>query len=199
LLLHGGCRQSVPPAEMVEGELSPLVYQDRPPFVTVIHPQAKNSAASYESPVRNSALRVMKEGSATVKPAGAVGQLRLAQEKTVPTIVFHGDRDTTVHPRNGDQIIKQLTSSIAHNGGDARSENLPHVMTGRADVPRGRTYTRSLYRNGDGKTIAEQWVVHGAGHAWSGGSRGRRFTDAKGPDAGKEMLRFFFDRSSKDA
>jgi hypothetical protein len=26
---------------------------------------------------------------------------------TVPTIVFHGDRDVTVHPNNGDQILKR--------------------------------------------------------------------------------------------
>jgi poly(3-hydroxybutyrate) depolymerase len=26
---------------------------------------------------------------------------------SVPTIVFHGGRDTTVHPKNGDQIIEQ--------------------------------------------------------------------------------------------
>ena len=37
----------------------------------------------------------------------------------VPTIVFHGDRDTTVHPNNGDQIREQFvrtTSTQVHRG-----------------------------------------------------------------------------------
>ena len=57
-------------------------------------------------------------------------------------------------------------------------------------VPNGRRYTR-MHRDADGTPLAEHWVVHGAGHAWSGGSAAASYTDGKGPDASREMMRFF--------
>ena len=56
----------------------------------------------------------------------------------------------------------------------------------------GRGYTRSTYRGASDAAAAEHWVLHGGGHAWSGGHSAGSYTDAAGPDATAEMLRFFF-------
>ncbi len=103
-------------------------------------------------------------------------------EHDVPTIVFHGDRDTTVHPRNGAAVI-------ARAGGDVQVLTDPQ-----AAAQRGR-FTRSVRRDAQGRSVLEQWEIHGAGHAWSGGSRAGSFTDPSGPDATREMLRFFLDHA----
>jgi poly(3-hydroxybutyrate) depolymerase len=39
--------------------------------------------------------------------------------------------------------------------------------------------------------VAEHWLLHGAGHAWSGGDTQGSHTSAHGIDASAEMLRFF--------
>jgi poly(hydroxyalkanoate) depolymerase family esterase len=102
----------------------------------------------------------------------------------MPTIVFHGDRDTTVHPNNGDRILEQSTK--------ARSCTTK-VLRGRE--PHGHGYTRTVVTNGGGRAITEHWNIHGAGHAWSGGSPAGSYTDPRGPDASREMLRFFLQHS----
>lgn len=91
--------------------------------------------------------------------------------QAIPTIVFHGDVDTTVHPRNGDLVTPALALQTVENGEE-----------------RGRKYTRTV---SSGKPALEHWLVHGAGHAWSGGSVNGSYTDPRGPDATRAMLRFF--------
>ena len=102
----------------------------------------------------------------------------------VPTIVFHGDRDSTVHPNNGDQILGQSLRTT-------RTQKKVH----RGQVPGGHCYTRTIYADASGRGIFEHWNIHGAGHAWSGGSPVGSYTDPRGPDATKEMLRFFLEHS----
>ena len=102
----------------------------------------------------------------------------------MPTIVFHGDRDTTVHPNNGDRIVEQSAKAAGLKA---------TVSDGR--VPHGHAYTRTNLTDAGGRAISEHWNVHGAGHAWSGGSPAGSYTDPRGPDATREMLRFFLEHS----
>lgn len=100
--------------------------------------------------------------------------------KSLPIIVFHGDRDTTVHPANGDELIKRRRRHPAED-----------VVVEPGMVPDGHAYTRTVHRKPDGSIHAEHWVIHGSGHAWSGGDTRGSYTDGKGPSASREMMRFF--------
>ena len=100
-----------------------------------------------------------------------------ALPQPVPAITFHGDADPTVNIANSRSLGDQF-------GAGASRE----IET--CNPARGRAYTVSRQRQGD--TVAlEQWVVHGLGHAWSGGRTGGSYTDPTGPDASREMVRFF--------
>jgi poly(hydroxyalkanoate) depolymerase family esterase len=129
-------------------------------------------ASAHDVPSAFSAMR--GDGSPRLTPASGGSGTRV-----VPTIVFHGDRDVTVHPSNGDELIADAAKAAP-----ARHS----VERGQAS---GRTYTRSVYRTDRGDTVIEHWLVHGAAHAWSGGSAEGSYSDPAGPDASREMLRFF--------
>ncbi len=105
----------------------------------------------------------------------------------VPTIAFHGDGDGTVHHINADQVIAQSTPI---------SDLTKSVSEGR--TPDGMAYTCTVQGDASGRPVLEQWVIHGAGHAWSGGSSTGSYTEPRGPDASREMARFFL-AHAKDA
>ena len=108
----------------------------------------------------------------------------------VPLIVFHGDRDPTVAPANADCLIDQWLQ--ANGAGPHSPGRAAHDATvERGQVPEGHAYTRMIYHDAAGCTTAERWIVHQAGHAWSGGRPGGSYTDPRGPDASAEMVRFF--------
>lgn len=116
-----------------------------------------------------SALAAMRAGGrgAPVPPARA--------------IVFHGDRDSLVHPRNGAELFdrwKPVQPDVA-------------VQLHASPDDNGYAYTRRSIEDEFGRPALEHWVIHGAGHAWSGGSATGTHTDARGPDASREMVRFF--------
>jgi poly(hydroxyalkanoate) depolymerase family esterase len=103
----------------------------------------------------------------------------------MPTIVFHGDRDTTVDVGNGSAIVDRAVTNAERDVGPLRKA----IREGRSGD--GRPYTATTYRASRTASFVEYWVLHGAGHAWSGGFPEGSFTDALGPDASAEMVRFF--------
>ena len=117
-----------------------------------------------------SAFAAMRSGAAGTR-----------QKQAVPTIVFHGLADTTVHPGNGAAVITQTLNAMP---GLRRSTDTG-TSTG------GRSYRRISHNATDGRVMAEQWEISGAGHAWAGGQAAGSYTDPAGPDASREMLRFF--------
>jgi poly(hydroxyalkanoate) depolymerase family esterase len=127
---------------------------------------------------------------AAMKDGAAIGA-RLPS-KSIPLIVFHGDQDAMVNSRNGEQLVSQWL------GGPALSLR-QDTSTARAAEGNGRAFTRTLYRDGAGHVVAENWLVHDAGHAWSGGGSAGSFADPLGPDASREMMRFFSEVSQDSA
>ena len=114
-----------------------------------------------------SAFAAMSGGARPVRRAAKTAA-------TPPTIVFHGDADTTVNVVNGERVL-QAAGVVAR----------PEVTHGTTAM--GLPYSRSVFADAQ----AEQWTVHGAGHAWSGGDLAGSYTDPRGPDASAQMLRFF--------
>jgi len=123
-----------------------------------------------------SALAAMRGLRATLDP-----RYRASLFRSIPTIVFHGDLDTTVHSRNSAQAIAQARPQ-PHDGSTDTVEK---------GEENGRRYTRTIHADASGSTAVEHWLVHGAAHAWSGGSKSGSYTDPQGPDASGAMLKFF--------
>lgn len=133
--------------------------------------------AAHDMPSAFAAMRNGSDGT-TQTPTAQSGTPR----RIVPTIVFHGDRDTTVSPRNGEAVVAQAARAAALR-----------TRTEEGRVPGGHAYRRTRHVDADGQTVIEQWLVHGAGHAWFGGSPAGSYTDPHGPDATAKIVRFFME------
>ena len=123
------------------------------------------------------ALAAMRSGTRCM-PRGA--------HRLVPTIVFHGERDETVHPRHARHLVD--AALLASRPGRKSGAADPAPSTQALDHDVG---SRILYRDGLGRLIAERWQLDRLGHAWSGGSAAGSHTDPQGPDASAQFLRFF--------
>jgi poly(hydroxyalkanoate) depolymerase family esterase len=139
------------------------------------------AAVGIHSGLAYGAATDMPSAFAAMRQGGSSGRKAVPGCQTVPTIIFHGDRDATVHPDNGAQVVE-------HALGATRTQKKVH----RGQIPGGHGYVRTTHADGE-REILEHWIINGAGHAWSGGNPAGSYTDPEGPDATKEMLRFFLE------
>jgi poly(3-hydroxybutyrate) depolymerase len=131
---------------------------------------------------------------ATGSPSAAMNRAAPGQARqpggVIPGIVFHGDRDQIVDRVNADRLLDRWRQA-ANQQQSTVARPAPATTVERGRVTGGYAYTRSIYDNAADGTVAEQWIIHQAGHAWSGGSPRGPYADPQGPDASTEMVRFF--------
>lgn len=142
------------------------------------HPDVFSAAGIHSGLPHGAACDVMSAFAAMKgnAKATATGHSRIRK------IIFHGTADTTVHPSNGKAVF-DLAGSAQGKPAEFQTDA----------VINGKRVTRSLIAHGNALALAEHWLIHGGGHAWSGGDRGGSYTDATGPDASREMVRFFLE------
>ena len=125
-----------------------------------------------------SALMAMKRGG------GGAAHSR-SKRGFVPVITFHGDRDTTVHEVNSQEIVAAASAAAG----------VPlEVRTVEGRSKSGRSFRQEASTDPSGKVLIEHWTIEGSGHAWSGGDPAGSYTDPSGPEASREMVRFFLDK-----
>ena len=110
----------------------------------------------------------------------------------LPLIIFHGDSDSIVAPVNAEKLLAARLARADHLGPWPTP-----VQEVNPSGPGPRQHTRTVFADDTGSTLVELWLVHGLGHAWSGGSSEGSYTDPRGPDATAEMVRFFLGRDPR--
>jgi poly(hydroxyalkanoate) depolymerase family esterase len=143
------------------------------------------AAVGIHSGLTYGAATDMPSAFAAMRQGGGPGRRVISGNGTpLPAIIFHGDCDTTVHPNNGGQVLEQAIGTTS-----------TRKSVYRGQIPGGYAYTRTTHTDAGGREILEHWNIHGGAHAWSGGSPAGSYTDPRGPDATREMLRFFLGHS----
>lgn len=129
------------------------------------------------------AIRRMGIGASDPADYAAAVTGGMGANKPIPTIVFQGKSDKTVNPANADNIVAQLTTGFAQS--DLKVESESSGITAL-----GYHFTKRIFGH---PSLIEAWTVDELGHAWSGGSKEGTYTDDRGPDATREMVRFLLE------
>ena len=117
----------------------------------------------------------------------------------IPTIVFHGSADKTVHPDNGDDVVNAALMSLDASGlALERIQAADDISSGdQSSRTLQRTTQRTIYRAANGRSYVEHWEIASGPHAWSGGNPTGSYTDPQGPGASSAMLDFFLQHQGR--
>ncbi|HEY5001796.1 MAG TPA: PHB depolymerase family esterase [Ktedonobacteraceae bacterium] len=141
----------------------------------------------------HSGLKAMRRGGPDPQQQGLAAYTAMSDlSRIVPTIVFHGTKDTTVAPVNGDQLMQQWmeTDHLASKDTYAPDFTRPTSVTS-GQVPGGYAYVIATWNAANGNEVQAYWKIGGLGHAWSGGNSLGTYTDRRGPDASLAVYNFF--------
>lgn len=114
----------------------------------------------------------------------------------IPLIAMQGDLDTTVPPENLPVLVGQWLLAGDKiddgqvNGSIASTASVKESGTSQG----GLAYDIERYAGPAKSVFLETWMVHGMGHAWSGGPA-VAWSDPKGPDATAAMWAFMKTRT----
>lgn len=133
------------------------------------------------------ALAAMQQGVTAAQNGETVVWAMGRRSRAVPAILFHGASDVVVNPANLEAIRQQWAHALGAAGATLMPPERSNGHVGRY------TTIRSVERGPDGTPMLEAWIVRELGHAWSGGAPEGSFTDPRGPDASREMVRFFLE------
>ncbi len=113
--------------------------------------------------------------------------------RVMPTMIFHGSSDSTVVPKNSEQLVTQwlTTNDYADDGAKNSSISAKTLVTSSGQVTGGRAYSIDTYKDNNGNVVVQRYLVTGMGHAWSGGSTAGSYTDPKGPNQTQITWDFF--------
>ena len=96
-----------------------------------------------------------------------------------PLLVIHGGVDSVVSAKNGRAAVQMWADASGAQAGQPRT------------VQRGQRYAMTVTDFTRGRSIEATLVEVGRlGHAWSGGTAGRPFSDGQGPDASRMAWTF---------
>lgn len=141
----------------------------------VTHPEVFRAVGIHSGLPHGSAHDVISAFSAMRGQAGAG-----IKAPDVPSFIIHGSADQTVHRSNAERMFSLKLAQGQFKVAERRKKT-------------GALVYQRIATDGSGRPWAELWIIEGAGHAWSGGTPQGSYTDANGPDASAEMVRFFLE------
>lgn len=126
-------------------------------------------------------------GAAPGEGAGLLRERMGSGARALPLFALHGTADPEIEAGLGRRLVAEWRALQEELGAaPARTE----TSLGRA--PRGGLrYRRTIWWDAGGGPLGEAWIVEDLGHAWSGGRPGPSWSAPRGPDATREMIRFF--------